>query len=96
MPSYAPPKPRPKRVYHSGPRPLNFDWIIRTTNALALLDGIRTDDPHALDHIARARAHLALLRNVETNKTYAAAHRAAARELAIAFYLIEPKQNQEQ
>lgn len=92
MPSYAPPKPRSKPLVRHGPRPLTFDWTVRTTNALALLDTISTDDEHTLWHVARARAHLSLLRTAKTNAAHSQAHKAAARELAIAFYLLEPKQ----
>lgn len=91
MPSYVAPKPSPNRTYHHGPRPVTLDWTVRTTNAIAALQHVIPFDDRAREHINKAMGHLALLRTARTNRAHQRAHQLAARELAIAFYLLEPK-----
>lgn len=92
MPSYAPPKPTPKRSSRVGRvHPLNLNWRVRTANAIGAIRSIPATDPFTTEHLNRALGHLLLLDQATTNRAYRDGHAAALREVGIALHLTTEK-----
>lgn len=70
MPSYAPPKPPPKR--HPQAQALNPDWLDRRAKALKTVTDLLAlqQDELLRSYLIAAHAELYMLENIKTNRAY--------------------------
>lgn len=70
MPSYAPPKPPPKRRPQA--KTLNPEWLERRSDALKTVTDLLTlqQDELLRSYLIAARAELYVLKNIKTNRAY--------------------------